>query len=283
LCHGLTLGRKEHIIIPTDPSTPLSDAHHGRTFLLGVKHRHMGEEKMKTLVIYGSERHGSTYHLTKNFLTELNSEVTEFFLPKALDHHCLSCHRCMEGEDNCPFYSEKQPIMLAMEEADILVFSSPTYCMAPTGAMMDLLDLFFTNWLVHQPKPCFFTKKAVIISTCAGKGAKNCTKIIKSSLGGWGISEIYEKPYAVYAREYNGIKEETVRKINRDLAVLAHKLNQNKKAKVTFKTKMFFNLMVMMHKKDVGASPYERAYFEKNGWFDKKKPWRAEPSKTDEN
>lgn len=229
---------------------------------------------MKTVVIYGSERHGSTYHLTKKFVSELSGEVTEFYLPKALNHHCTSCHSCMEREDKCPFYSEKQPIIAAMDEADILVFSSATYCMAPTGAMMDFLDLFFTNWLVHQPKPGMFSKKAVIISTCAGRGAENCTKIISDSLGGWGISEIYQKPYAVMAREYEGIDKGRAEKISRDLAKLAHKLNRGKKARISLKTKLFFTMMAYFQKKNIGASPCERQYFMDNGWLDGKKPWQ---------
>ena len=44
--HGLTAEWKGHNIMLTDPSTPLNDAHHGRTFLLDIKH--MGENKLVT-------------------------------------------------------------------------------------------------------------------------------------------------------------------------------------------------------------------------------------------
>ncbi len=31
-------------------------------------------------------------------------EITEFFLPRDLEHHCLGCYACLEDETKCPFF-----------------------------------------------------------------------------------------------------------------------------------------------------------------------------------
>lgn len=56
-------------------------------------------------------------------------EITEFFLPRDLSHFCLGCYACLTDETKCPFYEEKKQIADAMEQAELLIFTTPTYGM----------------------------------------------------------------------------------------------------------------------------------------------------------
>ena len=58
-----------------------------------------------------------------------------------------------------------------MLESDLLIFTTPNYCMMPSAPMKAFLDLFFTYWLVHRPHDEMFKKRAVVISTASGAGA----------------------------------------------------------------------------------------------------------------
>ena len=92
---------------------------------------------MKIVVINGQNHKGSTYHIGK-LLTERIAgakSIQEFFLPRDLNHFCGGCYTCVEDETRCPYYAEKHVIMQAVEEADVLILTTPNYCMAPSAPM----------------------------------------------------------------------------------------------------------------------------------------------------
>lgn len=127
---------------------------------------------MKIVMIHGQNHKGSSYHIGRILAEKLGTEqeITEFFLPKDLNHHCLGCYTCLESEEKCPFYAEKQIIANAMECAELLIFTTPNYCMAPSAPLKAFMDLFFQYWIPHRPRKAMFSKKAVVISTAAGTG-----------------------------------------------------------------------------------------------------------------
>lgn len=98
---------------------------------------------MKIVLIHGQNHHGSTYHLGRIFVECLAKEkdITEFFLPKDLNNFCMGCYECMNEEEKCPFYQEKKVIEDAMKEADLLVLTTPTYCLAPSVPLKSFMDL----------------------------------------------------------------------------------------------------------------------------------------------
>lgn len=51
----------------------------------------------------------------------------------------MGCYQCIENEEKCPFYNEKKRIMEAIESADLLIFTTPTYCMRASASMKALL------------------------------------------------------------------------------------------------------------------------------------------------
>lgn len=70
--------------------------------------------------------------------------------------------------------------MQAVENADLLIFTTPTYCMHASAPMKSFIDLTFTYWMSHRPRECMFSKKAVVMSTAAGKGTKSAIKDISN-------------------------------------------------------------------------------------------------------
>ena len=231
---------------------------------------------MKTVIIHGQSHKGSSYHVGRMLADRVadENEITEFFLPNDLNHFCLGCYKCLESEDKCPFYEEKQVIMNAIEKCELLVVTTPTYCMLPSAALKSFFDLTFTNWMPHRPKKYMFTKKAVVVSTMAGSGAKPALASIKKALFYWGIPYIKTYGVAVQATSWAEVREEKRKKIFSRVDKLERKLRRTKKPRVGIKTRFIFMMMRMTQRGNMGASPHEKEYWEKMGWLEKERPWK---------
>ncbi len=231
---------------------------------------------MKIAIVHGQNHKGSTYHIGKMLVEKISSEaeVDEFFLPRNLNHFCLGCYQCIEDETACPFYEEKSRIMRSLEQADILIFTTPTYCLRASAPMKSFLDLTFTYWMSHRPRECMFHKKVAIISTAAGIGTDSAIKDISDSLFYWGVPYIKKYGISVQAMNWDSVSEKKKVKISNDITRLAKQMNSVCAPKVGFKTKMTFRMMRMMQKAGWGSSPVEKDYWESNGWLAKNRPWK---------
>ena len=231
---------------------------------------------MKIVMLNGQNHKGSSYHIGKLLIDSFGgeNEVKEIFLPQALNHFCLGCYSCIEDETKCPFYVEKMEIMREIEEAELLVFTTPNYCMAPSAPMKAFMDLTFTYWMSHRPRACMFRKKAVVISTTAGMGAAQAIKPVKRNLAYWGIPEIKSYGIAVQAMSWDGVAQKRKNKIQNDMNTLAKKLLKKGKPKVSLKTKMMFVMFANMQKGNMGSGAAEKEYWEKQGWLRKGRPWK---------
>lgn len=230
---------------------------------------------MKVVVINGQNHKGSSYHMGSLLAESLTSKdnIKEFFLPHDLNHYCLGCYACLEDESRCPYWNEKEKIIKAMEEADVFIFTTPNYCMAPSGGMKSFIDFTFDYWMVHKPKEWMFYKKAVILSCSAGAGCKSVNNIIKKSLLGWGVSYILSFGLPVHARNWNEVPEAKKDTINKKLSKIAKKIKSKKRVRVSLRVKITFNFMRLLHIKGWDSSPSELVYWKKQGWIDKKRPW----------
>ena len=231
---------------------------------------------MKIVLIHGQNHKGSSYHIGKMIADTINGkkEVSEFFLPRDLNHFCLGCYQCIENDENCPFYSEKAVIMKAVEAADLLIFTTPTYCLRASAPMKSFLDLTFTYWMSHRPRKSMFSKKAVVVSTAAGSGAKSATKDVKTALFYWGIPYIKSYGIAVQAMNWDMVSAKNKEKIQKEVAHLASKLSNGKKPFVGIKPRFMFKMMALMQSAGFGSSPIKKEYWEKNGWLGRKRPWK---------
>ncbi len=230
---------------------------------------------MKITIINGQNHKGSTWHIGNALVEKIQGEkqVREFFLPRDLNHFCLGCYACLEQRENCPFWSDKEIIINSMLEADLLVFTTPNYCMMPSASMKAFLDLFFTNWMTHKPYKEMFKKRAIVISTTAGAGAGKAAKLVVSNLKNWGIPQVSRYGIAVNAMNWRMVPEKKKNKIEKDINKIADRLSKNKKVHAGLKTRFLFWLFGGMQKADWGASPAEKEYWMDMGWLNGVKPW----------
>ena len=60
---------------------------------------------MKIVLINGQNHKGSSYHIGRMLAEQFpEGKISEFFLPKDLEHFCTGCYACIKNKENCPFY-----------------------------------------------------------------------------------------------------------------------------------------------------------------------------------
>lgn len=231
---------------------------------------------MKIVLIHGQNHKGSSYHIGRMIVNKITTqkEISDFFLPRDLNHFCVGCYQCIEEDSKCPFYEEKKKIMDAVEEADLLIFTTPTYCMRASAPMKSFIDLTFTYWMSHRPRKSMFSKKAVVVSTAAGAGTKTALKDITNMLFYWGVPNVKTYGISVQAMNWDGVAPKKKTQIERATDKLAKSVSKTGKPRVGIKTRFMFNMMGMMQKNGWGSSPVEKEYWEKNGWLNKDRPWK---------
>ena len=119
-----------------------------------------------------------------------------------------------------------------------------------------------------------FGKKAIVVSTAAGSGAKKAVKDISDALLYWGVPYVKTYGICIQAMNWEGVKAKKKQKIEKDSSKLAKKVLNKKTVKAGFKTKALFMLMRMMQKSGLGSGDAEKTYWENNGWLNKERPWK---------
>lgn len=229
---------------------------------------------MKIVLIHGQSHKGSSYYLghkaAENFQ---DAEIlAEFFLPKDLNGFCTGCTRCLENEEYCPFWTGKEKILEKIEEADLLILTTPVYCMGCSAPMKSFLDLTFSYWLPHMPKASMFSKKALVITTAAGTGMKKTLSQVSSALTYWGISSIEKYGVALHAPGLEDLTVKKKEKIEKELLRKVQKLDRVK-PETGIKVKILFEIMRRMISGYPDESS-EKAYWKENGWLEEKRPWK---------
>ena len=228
---------------------------------------------MKITVIHGQSHKGSTYNIAKQLCDKLGGEVTEFFLPTDFDCFCKGCAVCFTDVTKCPHYEKLLPITKAMDEADVIILTSPVYVMHATGSMKAFLDHYGYRFLVHRPEEKMFKKQAVCISTAAGAGMKSTIKDMADSTFFWGIAKTYKLGLAVMETRWEMVNHSIKSKIDKKTTSLAMTISKKVGAiKPNIKTKAFFSIMSVMQKK--GFNPADVEYWKAKGWTNGKRPWR---------
>ena len=134
--------------------------------------------------------------------------------------------------------------------------------MRASASMKAFIDLTFTYWMSHRPRACMFSKKAVVISTAAGRGAKSAIKDITNALFYWGIPYVKGYGIAVQAMSWEQVADKKKDKISKDIAKLAKTIKKTK-VHVGIKTRFIFNMMRMMQLNNMGSSKIEKEYWNK--------------------
>lgn len=233
---------------------------------------------MKIVIIHGQSHKGISYNTGRSLVEKLKAtgDISEFFMPKDMDGFCSGCLACMhKGEEFCPHYDKLKPITEAMDQADLLVFTTPVYCMRTTGSMKAFLDHCFVRWLSHRPKAEMFFKQAVVISVAAGVGMKEAASDIKVSLGYWGISNVQTYKVHAAASSWETVSKKLKAKIEHDMRGLASRIEKKEgRVRVSAKSKFMFGIMRMMQLKDWSACPQDKEYWVEKGWLGSERPWK---------
>lgn len=231
----------------------------------------------KITVIHGQGHKGSTYNITKQVVDKISSqgkEIDEYFMPKDAPNYCIGCYRCFnEGEEFCPQADKVDRIVKSMEEADIIIVNSPTYCCGMTGQLKTLFDHLGYMWLSHRPREAMFKKVGLVISTAAGTGANRVSKSLSQQLFWLGMPKVYRYSKNVNASNWDEVPSKIKERIERDSSMLAQKLEKNLgKARPGFKLKFTFNIMRMMQKSN-NWNMADKSYWQGRGWLGGERPW----------
>ena len=239
---------------------------------------------MKITVINGTEKNGVTYRLKEIFLERFRekAEITEYYLPADCPSFCTGCTGCIfRGEHTCKDAGYIQKIAASLSASDLIVMTSPAYVLHTTGAMKTLLDHFAYLWMPHRPAPEMFGKRAVVITQCAGAGAKSAAQDIRHSLSWWGISRssVFTGRLTsniVWEKLDERKRRELTRKLNR-LSDIFFRINYKNPARVNAITRIKFLICRMLqkslHKND--PESLDGKYWAKQGWLGKGRPWKA--------
>jgi len=230
---------------------------------------------MKILMINGTMRKGSTYTIGKMFIEKTASEgdtVKELFLPKDMPEFCRGCAVCIrQDEKKCPDYLIYMRRLTEMiDEADLLVFTTPVLVFHVSGQMKAFLDHYGYRWMVHRPEASMFRKQAVCITTAAGGGMRKALRDLTDSLRYWGVARIYTYGIAVGA----GIDDSNREKIETAVNNLALKIEHDtSKVTPSLRVKVLFHIMRILQK-NKGTTEVDRRYWEEKGWLGRERPWR---------
>lgn len=166
---------------------------------------------MKYLIINGGPRKGNTWKLVELACRQIigdspSSEFREIHLAKANLPFCLGCSACFrEGDEHCPHHSVMNEIITGINWADGIIFATPTFNRAPTALVKNLFD--HLCYMLHRPH--FFTKKALVITTTGGVGAKAAAKSLAADLKGIGFNRVYLLPIVTHSWNDYSIDDKT--------------------------------------------------------------------------
>ncbi len=228
---------------------------------------------MKILMINGTLRQGSSYHVGKlviDKIAEDEDEIIELFLPKDMPEFCRGCAVCItDSEKKCPDYlMYMKRVTRMIDAADLLVFTSPVHVLHVTGAMKALLDHYGYRFMVHRPEESMFRKQAVCITTGAGGGMRSTLRDMKVSLRFWGVARIYTYGIAVGAIRWEDVEMPVKERIVEGIDKLSLKLTREiDKVEPSILTEVLFYVLRQMN-------PVDQEYWREKGWLGKERPWK---------
>ncbi|PKK89842.1 MAG: hypothetical protein CVV64_12540 [Candidatus Wallbacteria bacterium HGW-Wallbacteria-1] len=106
---------------------------------------------MKVLIISGSPRKGGNSETLVNRITAPmmagGAEVELFRVYDVKYQGCIACEKCSDSKDYCVLRDGFSPVYQKMQDADLVIFSSPIYFGRLTGPLKCLIDRFYAFFL----------------------------------------------------------------------------------------------------------------------------------------
>lgn len=107
---------------------------------------------MKILAVHGSPRKkGITSRIAQGFLDQAEqkgAQIQSFHLNDMSFQGCQGCHLCKTKSETCVLKDDLTPVLSALQESDILVFSTPIYFWDVTGQFKCFFD---RSWSLVKP------------------------------------------------------------------------------------------------------------------------------------
>ncbi len=143
---------------------------------------------MKILAICGSPRKGGTYKLLNAMKDHFPDVKYEILMLKDMElKDCYGCYACINrGPEKCPLNDDRDTILKKIEEADGVVFATPTHTRHISALMKKFMDKL--GYIAHRPY--LFDKFALFMATCKGFGADAATEYLSSNIGQFGFNVV---------------------------------------------------------------------------------------------
>lgn len=235
---------------------------------------------MKIAVIHGQSHKGITYTMTKALLKQLackQDEVREFFLPKEGPDFCYGCNSCfIKGEEFCPSADKVQPIVKAMEWAQVIILDSPCYVMEMSGVMKNLMDHLAYRWITHRPHGSMFKKVGVTVCSSAGAPTRGVVKSMGKQLKWMGVPKVYYFGLMSNAMGVSDLKEEKKVEIDKRARKIARAVKVRvANPHISIRGLIMFNIFKGMQSSDKSAwNPKDRHWWISQGWTERVRPWK---------
>ena len=122
---------------------------------------------MKIVALIGSPRvEGNCDILVNKLVEKLDGEKECFFLNKLDINPCNACQACQKGD--CVKHDDVNDIVAKIEDADLLVFSSPIYFGQISAQAKTIIDRFYM--VAQNPERSLEGTKVIQIYTQANPG-----------------------------------------------------------------------------------------------------------------
>lgn len=175
----------------------------------------------------------------------------------------------------CPSAGKVQPIVHAMEAADIIILDSPNYVLEMNSSMKNLMDHLAYRWVTHRPCGEMFTKIGITVSSSAGAPAGHTTRSMARQLKWMGVSKVYCFPFICNALGVSDLKAKKRAELERKAAHIAKKTMQRvKRSHPSLRGKLFFSIFHKMQSSLAdGWNPTNRDWWVSHGWTKGNRPW----------
>ena len=220
---------------------------------------------MKILAICGSPRKGDTFSVLNSIKEEFPDIDYEILMLKDMNlKDCYGCYTCINrGPEKCPLNDDRDVILKKMEEADGVIFATPTNTRHVTVLMKKFMDKL--GYIAHRPY--FFDKYAMFVSTCKGFGADLANEYMSSNIGQYGFNVVSKLDL------YISTKSEAETKYNKEKITQAFKelisaIQKGERFKPKFGDLVYFHIFKAISElnKKEGIADYEY-YKDKTGYY----------------
>lgn len=131
----------------------------------------------KVLILSGSPRKGGNSDvLCDEFMRgaqDAGNEVEKIFIADKNISFCRACYACKKRGGGCVIDDDMPAIIKKMQDADVIVMSSPVYFYSIDAQMKAVIDRCFSRWINIPNKDFYFimtsgsTKETAMVTTLA--------------------------------------------------------------------------------------------------------------------